>query len=422
MNNNPTPNTGEKEPRKEAALNAVQKAADTLKRRYSEDMPNASISFIPGKPEALRARRNKKKQKKQDKHHARTKVAFLRYSYYDIAFKYFVEQVLDADYVALPEATRHTLELGTKYSNDYVCAPFKHILGDYLEALERGADVLVQFAGPCRLGYYGELQEFILRDLGYEFEMLNFATVTGKPLQEYLTICKEKVNPNLSIPQGVKQFLALLKMVEYLDSYNDVYLEKAGFETEHGSFKRAREDFFADMRAATSLSEITAAYKQGMSVLNELPINEPVDPIRIGIIGDYFTAADAHSNLGIEEKFIGMGVSLARYMNITHRNLHYNEENLRRGISEYVKYDMGPTSTMNIAAAKSYAEKGFDGIVHLKSAGCTPEIDVMPVLQRISDDYHLPILYLSYDSQTSDTGLDTRLEAFYDMIAMRKAR
>ena len=46
----------------------------------------------------------------------------------------------------------------------------------------------------------------------------------------------------------------------------------------------------------------------------------------------------------------------------------------------------------------------------------------MPVLQRISSDYHTPILYLSYDSQTSDTGLDTRLEAFYDMIAMRKAR
>ena len=39
---------------------------------------------------------------------------------------------------------------------------------------------------------------------------------------------------------------------------------------------------------------------------------------------------------------------------------------------------------MTIAAAKSYAEKGFDGIVHLKSSGCTPEIDVMPVLQRIS--------------------------------------
>ena len=44
----------------------------------------------------------------------------------------------------------------------------------------------------------------------------------------------------------------------------------------------------------------------------------------------------------------------------------------------------------------------------------------MPVLQRISRDTGVPVLYLSYDSQTSDTGLDTRLEAFYDMIAMKK--
>ena len=404
---------------KGSPLTALQRTADNLRRRYSEDAPNASISFIPGKPEALLKSR---KKKKRDARHARTKVAFFRYAYYDIAFKFFVEQVLDADFVALPEPTRRTLELGSQHSNDFVCAPFKHILGDYIEALERGADVLVQFAGPCRLGYYGELQESVLRDMGYEFEMLNFATVTGKPLQDYLTICKEKVNPNLSIPQGVKKFMVLLKMVEHLDAYNDAFIAKAGFEKEHGSFKRAREDFYADMRAVTNMSELSAAFKQGMRTLEELPTEEPADPIRIGVIGDYFTAVDGNSNLHIEDKFMEMGVSLARYLNITHRNIHYNEENLRRGVSEYVKYDMGPTSTMNIAAAKSYAEQGFDGIVHLKASGCTPEIDVMPVLQRISADYHIPILYLSYDSQTSDTGLDTRLEAFYDMIAMRKAR
>ncbi|MFR5000605.1 MAG: 2-hydroxyacyl-CoA dehydratase, partial [Slackia sp.] len=101
--------------------------------------------------------------------------------------------------------------------------------------------------------------------------------------------------------------------------------------------------------------------------------------------------------------------------------LRYNEPELRREISEYVEYDMGPTSTLTLAAAKRYADAGFDGIVHLKSSGCTPEIDCMPVLQRISRDRHIPVLFLSYDSQTSDTGLDTRIEAFYDMIAMRKA-
>ena len=87
---------------------------------------------------------------------------------------------------------------------------------------------------------------------------------------------------------------------------------------------------------------------------------------------------------------------------------------------EYLLYDMGPTSTMTVVAARRYAERGFDGIVHAKSAGCTPEIDCEPVLQRISADYRIPILYLTYDAQTSDTGLDTRLEAFYDMLAMKK--
>lgn len=115
-----------------------------------------------------------------------------------------------------------------------------------------------------------------------------------------------------------------------------------------------------------------------------------------------------------------MRTEIHRYLNLTHRFIHYNEPNLRVSAGEYVLYDMGPTSTMTIVTARRYAERGFDGIVHAKSAGCTPEIDCEPVLQRISSDYRIPTLYLTYDAQTSDTGLDTRLEAFYDMLAMKK--
>ena len=44
----------------------------------------------------------------------------------------------------------------------------------------------------------------------------------------------------------------------------------------------------------------------------------------------------------------------------------------------------------------------------------------MPVLSNLSRDWKMPVLYLTYDSQTSDVGLMTRLEAFYDMVEMRK--
>ena len=47
-------------------------------------------------------------------------------------------------------------------------------------------------------------------------------------------------------------------------------------------------------------------------------------------------------------------------------------------------------------------------------------ITIRTMLQNISRDYHIPVLYLSYDMQGSDTGLDTRLEAFYDMLERKK--
>ena len=60
--------------------------------------------------------------------------------------------------------------------------------------------------------------------------------------------------------------------------------------------------------------------------------------------------------------------------------------------------------------------------MHIKSFGCTPEMDCIPVLPNISADYRIPILYLSYDTQTSDTGIETRLEAFYDMLSMKRTK
>lgn len=362
---------------------------------------------------------------KRDKHkhrtsHKNTQVAVFRYAYYAPLFKYFVEQVLDCEYVPLGKPTKHTMELGIRSSNDYVCTPFKHMMGDWIEALERGANLLVQVGGPCRLGFYGEMQERILRDMGYEFTMLNFSHGIE---QGYLGWGKEvlkAVNPDINIPFGVRQLLACAKMMDGLDTARAFYMENAAFEAEAGAFKRTWEAFLDDLNTCTSARQIDETCARVMRKLRAIPISKPDDCVRIGIVGEFYTAIDGNSNLDLEEKLIGLGAELHRDLNFSNRYLHYNEKSLRRGVSEYVEYDMGPTSTLTLNAAKKYAVQGFDGIVHAKCAGCTPEIDCMPVLRRISDDYDIPILYLTYDTETSDTGLMTRLEAFYDMLAMRK--
>ena len=106
---------------------------------------------------------------------ARKNISFPRYAEYNCAFKYIVEEALEAKYVMPPALTKRTMELGTKYSPEFVCTPFKTLLGSMIESLEAGADTLLMTHGLCRLGYYGELLEQTLRDLGYRFEFINLS-------------------------------------------------------------------------------------------------------------------------------------------------------------------------------------------------------------------------------------------------------
>ena len=75
-----------------------------------------------------------------------------------------------------------------------------------------------------------------------------------------------------------------------------------------------------------------------------------------------------------------------------------------------------------MAHAIELANKGYDGIIHIKPFGCTPEENAVPILQKISKDFDIPIMYLTFDTQNSDTGINTRLEAFYDMLYMKKEK
>lgn len=348
------------------------------------------------------------------------KVSFPMVANYNCVIKYFVECGLNAQFIMPPKMTKRTIDIGARYSPDYVCTPFKSTLGSMIDALEAGADTLVMAMGLCRLGYYAELQEQILRDLGYQFEMINLSEYSTGKNRDYLKALK-RINPKMSLPKFTIAVAEGLKMVEYIDEIEEEYYKNCGFEVNKGDYKKVLERFYLAMNLASSRKEVEDAYHEAKREFNRIPLNKPEQPLRVGIVGEYFTIMDAFSNLELEQKLADMGVEVHRWMNLTHRNLHYQgQKNLGVQIEEYCKYEMGPTSTANIWCAKNYAVHGFDGIIHVKSAGCTPEIDVMPVLQHISADYKIPVLYLTYDSQTSDTGLATRVEAFYDMISMRK--
>ena len=92
-----------------------------------------------------------------------------------IAFKALLKG-LDLEVILPPPITQRTLALGSKYAPECACLPLKTNVGNFIEALELGADTIVMAGGwgPCRFGYYAQIQRGILEDLGYSFNMVVF--------------------------------------------------------------------------------------------------------------------------------------------------------------------------------------------------------------------------------------------------------
>ncbi|MDD6154292.1 MAG: hypothetical protein PUB39_01855 [Eubacteriales bacterium] len=350
------------------------------------------------------------------------KLGFPRYAEYNCAVKYFIDHAFDnAEYVLPPKLTRRSDELGVKYSPESVCFPFKTLLGSMIEVLEAGADTLVMPHGLCRLGYFGELMEQILRDMGYDFDFINMAAYNTGKKSDWIRMLK-RMEPHPNVPKITKYAIEGDKMVGYLDDVTERYYENVGFDPS-GEMKKIFRRFIAEMYKVDSRKEIEDLYQRTIDAFDSVKLNKPAHPIRVGMVGEFFTVMDPYSNLGLEQKIADMGVEVHRWMNISNRLLHYpGQKNMAVSIKDYTKYEMGPTATANIWAAKRYAEMGYDGIIHVKSAYCTPEIDVIPVLQNLCREYKLPLLCLSFGAQTSDVGVETRLEAFYDMVRAKAMR
>ncbi len=376
---------------------------------------------------------------KQQQEH---KLCYPILGHYDIAIRYLVEKGAGSTYISPPAMTKKTIDLGAKYSPDFACSPCKTHLGNFIEALDEGANVLIQTGGTCRLGYYAELQEQILRDMGYEFQMLNLNPYRYRRLIGMLRDIL-KIVDNGNIFTVVRALPGTFRMVVFIDRVEDYYRQNMGFEIRRGDFDRVLNRFLDELRAANSLRDIRRAYKKAMADMKAIPIDKPEHPLRVGFVGEYFTIMEPFSNHEIERKLAMMGTEVHRWMNLSNsvmvcpdertlrklgRFIHYDIHKFPSSIwvnyhkelaSDYIRFNTGSSSVATIALAEHYAKQGFDGIVHIKSFGCTPEMDCIPILHNIGEDYHIPMLFMSYDTQTSDTGVETRLEAFFDMIEMR---
>lgn len=345
-------------------------------------------------------------------------VSFPHLGNYYIVFNYFLTKALKCKVIVPPLGIRRTIELGSKYAPDFVCVPFKYNLGNYIEALDMGANTLIQGGGGCRYGYYGELQEKILKDLGYDFEFYNLISDNHISLRKGYRFCK-KVNRKCNVFSLLYYLINSLVMVIFMDKIERYIRLNMGFEVNKGEFERLEREYLDSIKNGGIVRNIFLYYKYRKRFRN-IVIDKPNDYLRVCIIGELFSLIDSNTSFNIEKKLIKMGVEVHRdtdltYLLITKRFIL--RKMIKRG-KGYIKYHLGADGTASIARSLNACD--MDGILHLKSFGCTPEISAMSILPKISNEYKIPILYFSFDAEDNEVGVDTRLEAFLDMIKGRR--
>lgn len=334
-----------------------------------------------------------------------------------------IRKITNLDVLEAPPITKKTIALGSKHSPDSVCVPFKYNLGNYLEVLEKGANILLQAGGGCRYRYYAEVQETILKDLGYDFEFIQIIGRDHLRFKELFLIFKN-LNPSLSKIRFLHELLMAFLYLEYLDKIDELIRHRVGFEKENGSFARLKKEFLNEADKANGIIKLTMIYKKFKHKIKKNKINKPKNTIKVGIIGELYTAMEPFSTYELEKMLAKYNIEIKRFTNLTYLlwkkklKLPYIKWKSRK----YCKYTLGADGLDNVYRTLWLKKHKYDGIIHTKPTGCTPEIGAMPIIMRAAKDNKMPIIFLSFDEQTSNEGLKTRIEAFYDLLKNRKER
>ncbi len=317
-----------------------------------------------------------------------------------------------------PPITKQTIALGSRYSPDFICAPFKFNVGNYIEALAKGANVLIQTGLGCRFGYFGEVQEQILRDLGYEFQFFSLARENARLKNAYQGFRQ------LGCPHSPAKFLFYVliaaESIRIMDHFAFIMRERAGFAQRPGSFEYLYGCMLEELRQVSSIKELLAIRRQYNEAFGKVEMRQTQHLLRVGIVGELYTLMEPYSNLFIEKELARHNIMVSRRMSAAFLLFGKNSRKSLKDTGKYMRYWPGANATDSVAQSRYYGKLGYDGIIHMKSYGCTPEINAMPALHNVGKDYNIPILYLSFDGQTNETGVLTRLEAFVDMLEMRR--
>ncbi len=345
-----------------------------------------------------------------------------------VAFKTLIE-TLGAP-VVLPDATnREAIDIGVKYSPEFVCFPFKATLGNFKSALDKGADTLVMAidCGPCRFGFYASTQERILRDMGYK----NFRLI---PLDQadllefhWVRSLFEVAPKNLFLPSNfVKAVIFFFKKAKLLEDIQTAEGIFRAYERNRGDTTRTVDDLLIKLDGTNTLKGLRSFRKVITEDFGKIDVDKSRNPLRVGLTGEIHISLEPYVNVDIRRKLGDLGCELYQTLSlwdwVAHKvHINYHRKWLEHLARPWVPMDIGGEAQWVLGQYIDNARAGFDGFVHSYPFTCMPEVVARTIItNKLKRIYDLPAIFFSFDEQSGTEGMRTRLEAFIDLMDARR--
>jgi len=335
------------------------------------------------------------------------------------------------DTVVPPPTGSGIVELGARHSPEMICVPFKIALGQILKGIDAGADtvLMVGGCGPCRIGYFSQVQEEILRTL-----RPGVAVVTLDPARGMVDIVRtvKGLVPHLGTRELLEGLRHVWRLSKALDIMDRVALDRRWAEHSNGSVNQWLVNWTARIKGASSAEDVQhildAALEEVPPISREVEGGKPGPGSAvptIAVVGDIYTILDPGVNFSVEQLLADLGARVIRSVylsdwmgwNLTPRLLRRGRgHQVARAAGPYLGHSVGGLGQDTVGNSALYSQEGVDGVLQLSPFGCTPEVVAASILPRVGREQGIPILSICIDEHTAEAGFVTRIEAFVDLL------
>lgn len=314
--------------------------------------------------------------------------ALLNYYYYPFWKTMFDE--LGFETVLSDDTNSAIIEKGAGVTVSELCVPIKIFNGHVVNLIEKKVDYIF-VPRFVRMGKEWYCPKFI--GLG---EIVGYSVDFGESVPLYVDITSDT-----DIPDKAEDYAGMAKLLGVSRASLKAALKKS---------RAVFEDCREMSHSGYTMNEVFDRF-EGKNV----ELAPKTDGITIALLGYVNNIYDNFVSMNAIAKLRGMGVNVLTFDMVDEKILAKRKKRERLPFWVFAR---------KIYKASEYFLENdmVDGVIHLTAFGCGPDSIIGKMIEGDCEDKNIPMMTLRVDEHTGESHVQTRLEAFIDMLNLRRKR